>query len=167
MTTPSVLTVTVDSVAQMHRLGAALSPVFVAGDVIALNGDLGAGKTCFVQGVARGMGVEQPVTSPTFVLMREYAGRIRLIHVDVYRLSSLADVHDLGDDVCAPDCVTAIEWAEAVRPLLGDTFLDVDIALRATDSYPERRTVTLTAYGESWAARHQALVEACASYTSA
>lgn len=166
MTTGYEAKATVDSVAQMHLLGAAISDVLLAGDVIALNGDLGAGKTCFVQGIARGMGVAQPVTSPTFVLMREYAGRVPLVHVDVYRLSSLADVHDLGDDVCAPDRVTAIEWAEAVRPVLGDTYLDVDIAITAGDSYPERRTVTFTAYGESWAARHQAVAKACAPFTS-
>lgn len=161
----SIVTVTVDTVTQMHRFGVALSGVLTTGDVVALNGDLGAGKTCLVQGMAAGLDVTVPVTSPTFVLMRQYAGRLPLVHVDVYRLSSLADVHDLGDDVFAPDSVTAIEWGGAVRAVLGDTYLDVDIAITPTGSYPDRRTMTLTAHGERWETRVPAVHDICAPFT--
>ena len=97
------------------------------GDVVALSGELGAGKTCFVQGAAAGLGVEARVTSPTFVLVREYLGRVPMVHTDVYRLDRLVDVRDLGEDVMSPEVVTFVEWADAVAPLLPDDRLEVEI----------------------------------------
>jgi tRNA threonylcarbamoyladenosine biosynthesis protein TsaE len=82
-----------------------------AGDVIHLLGDLGAGKTVFVRGLAQGMGVDpDEVSSPTFTLVQEYRGRVTLFHVDLYRLGG-AEVDDLGLDALARDGVVAIEWA--------------------------------------------------------
>jgi tRNA threonylcarbamoyladenosine biosynthesis protein TsaE len=158
------LSVAVASATLMQALGASLSDVLRAGDVLALNGDLGAGKTCLVQGLAGGLGVTEPVTSPTFVLMRQYDGRIPLVHVDVYRLSALSDINDLGDDVLADDCVTAIEWGQAVRPLLGENYLHIDIALVPTNDTPEQRVVTLVAHGPSWVDRRAALASVMAAY---
>jgi len=154
----------VNSPQEMQTFGAALGALLLAGDVLALNGDLGAGKTCLVQGIARGLDVTDAVTSPTFVLMRQYAGRIPLVHVDVYRLASLSDINDLGDDVLAGDCVTAIEWGEAVRPVLGDTFLDIEIVITPDDDVTERRVVTVTGHGDMWAKRHDALANVVAAY---
>jgi tRNA threonylcarbamoyladenosine biosynthesis protein TsaE len=99
--------------------GEALAARLVPGDVVALYGDLGAGKTCFVQGLARGLGVATPATSPTFVLVNEYRGRLRVYHVDAYRTSSLTELIDLGLlDLMGGEGVTLIEWADRAEPLL-------------------------------------------------
>lgn len=98
-----------------ERLGAALGP----GDVVALTGELGAGKTCFVQGLARALGVTRPVTSPTFVMVNEYRGRLPVHHVDAYRTASLTELLDLGlPELFDDGGVTVIEWADKVGPLL-------------------------------------------------
>jgi tRNA threonylcarbamoyladenosine biosynthesis protein TsaE len=89
------------------------------GDVIALYGDLGAGKTCLVQGLAEGLGVVEPVTSPTFIMIAEHGGRLPLHHVDLYRTESLAEIRALGlEDLLGGDGVTVIEWAEKAELLL-------------------------------------------------
>ena len=99
-----------DTAAIGRELGATLS----AGDVVLLHGDLGAGKTAFVRGLAEGLGVDsQEVSSPTFTLVQEYrGGRLPLFHVDLYRLNDPREVDDLGLDEIAEDGVLAIEWAE-------------------------------------------------------
>jgi tRNA threonylcarbamoyladenosine biosynthesis protein TsaE len=97
------------------------------GDVIALSGELGAGKTCFVQGAVAELGVDRPVTSPTFVLVRHYEGRVPVVHCDVYRLDRLGDVLELGDEVLAPDVVTFVEWGDAIATLLPDDRIEVDL----------------------------------------
>jgi tRNA threonylcarbamoyladenosine biosynthesis protein TsaE len=98
-----------------ERLAASLGP----GDVVALTGELGAGKTCFVQGVARGLGVRTQPTSPTFVLINEYRGRLPVHHVDAYRVDSLGELQDLGlDELMDGDGVTLVEWADKLWPLL-------------------------------------------------
>jgi tRNA threonylcarbamoyladenosine biosynthesis protein TsaE len=91
----------------------------VPGTVVALSGDLGAGKTCFIQGLAAGLGIEGPVTSPTFVLIVEHVGRLPLYHVDLYRTESLEEIRGLGlEELLDGSGVTAIEWAEKAEPLL-------------------------------------------------
>ena len=98
-----------------ERLGARLD----AGAVVACIGELGAGKTCFLQGLARGLGVESPVTSPTFVLINEYRGRVPIHHLDAYRTESLWEVLDLGiEELMHGDGVTVIEWADKLIPIL-------------------------------------------------
>ncbi len=98
-----------------HRLGAALG----AGDVVALVGELGAGKTTLVHGLAAALGVAGPVPSPTFVLMREHVGRERLVHVDAYRLGGEDDAWAIGLDEQLPgDGVTVVEWADRIDGLL-------------------------------------------------
>ena len=97
------------------RLGATLGP----GDVVGLTGELGAGKTCFVQGLVRGLGVTTWATSPTFVLINEYRGRLPVHHVDAYRTGSLQELLDLGLlDVMAGPGVTLVEWADKCAALL-------------------------------------------------
>jgi tRNA threonylcarbamoyladenosine biosynthesis protein TsaE len=98
-----------------RRLGAGL----VAGAVVACTGELGAGKTCFLQGLARGLGVTGDVTSPTFVLINHYRGRLPVYHLDAYRTGSLTELVDLGlEEMLHGDGVTVIEWADKLRPLL-------------------------------------------------
>ena len=142
---------------ETRRLAAALAGVLEAGDVVALCGELGAGKTCFVQGLARGLGVREAVTSPTFVLMKLYEGRLPLVHCDVYRLATLADVHDLGEDVMAPDAVTVIEWGDSVRSVLPDERLEVDL----THGDDDQRGLALRATGHAWARRCDQLAQVC------
>jgi tRNA threonylcarbamoyladenosine biosynthesis protein TsaE len=99
-----------------------------AGDVVALYGELGAGKTCFVQGLARGLGVASHATSPTFVLVNEYRGRLPVHHVDAYRTASFTELIELGLlDLMGGDGVTVIEWADKAEPLLPERTVRVRI----------------------------------------
>jgi len=103
------------------RIGRALGAVLEAGDIVALIGDLGTGKTCLTSGIARGLGVPEAyfITSPTFTLINEYPGRIPLAHLDMYRLSGAADLDDIGiDEYFYGNGVMVIEWAEKIRELL-------------------------------------------------
>jgi tRNA threonylcarbamoyladenosine biosynthesis protein TsaE len=98
-----------------ERLGARLGP----GAVVACIGELGAGKTCFLQGLARGLGVESAVTSPTFVLVNQYRGRLPVYHLDAYRTETLTELVDIGvEELVHGDGVTIIEWADKLLPLL-------------------------------------------------
>ncbi|MBY5164468.1 tRNA (adenosine(37)-N6)-threonylcarbamoyltransferase complex ATPase subunit type 1 TsaE, partial [Salsipaludibacter albus] len=110
-----------------RRLGRALAPLLETGDVLALTGELGAGKTCLVQGLAAGLGVDGPVTSPTFMLQRTYRGRLPLVHLDVYRLEHVQDVLDLGDEALADDVVTVVEWGDTIAQLLPIDRLDLEL----------------------------------------
>lgn len=110
------------SPAQTLAAGRALGNVLERGDVVALNGELGTGKTLLTRGIAVGLGIstEQPIQSPTFVLVREYVGRVRLLHLDAYRLQGAEDVLSLGfDEMCAArDVVIVVEWPERIREAL-------------------------------------------------
>ena len=106
------------------RLGRLVRP----GDVLALHGDLGAGKTCLVQGLAAGLGVAEPITSPTFILIAEYAGRLPLYHVDLYRTERPEEVRGLGlEDLLGGDGVTVIEWGDKAEALLAIGSIRVSI----------------------------------------
>ena len=108
-----------------ERLGARLQP----GSVVACIGELGAGKTCFLQGVCRGLGVESGVTSPTFVLVNQYRGRLTVYHVDAYRTGSLTELVDLGlEEMLHGEGVTIVEWADKLLPLLPPRTVTVTIA---------------------------------------
>jgi tRNA threonylcarbamoyladenosine biosynthesis protein TsaE len=111
--------VTTTTPEQTAARGAALGRTLGAGDVVALYGELGSGKTCFVQGLVRGLDVTAPATSPTFVLVNEYRGRLPVHHVDAYRIATLTELMDLGLlDLMGGDGVTLLEWAERAEPLL-------------------------------------------------
>lgn len=108
-----------------ERVGCRLGP----GAVVACVGELGAGKTCFLQGLARGLGVTSPVTSPTFVLVNHYRGRLPVYHVDAYRTESLTELLELGiEDMLHGDGVTVIEWADKLLPLLPPDAVTVTIS---------------------------------------
>jgi tRNA threonylcarbamoyladenosine biosynthesis protein TsaE len=111
-------------------LGRKLAASLKGGEVIALSGALGAGKTCLVKGIALGLGIEEPVTSPTFTIIQEYEGRIPLYHVDLYRITDSAQLEDLGiEEYLYGKGVTVIEWAEKAAPLLPAYALAVGISV--------------------------------------
>ncbi|MQF48609.1 tRNA (adenosine(37)-N6)-threonylcarbamoyltransferase complex ATPase subunit type 1 TsaE [SAR202 cluster bacterium AC-647-N09_OGT_505m] len=102
-----------NSPGETRRIGASLGRHAEYGDVLLLCGDLGAGKTCLTQGIARGLGIEGYVRSPTFVLVSIHRGRLALYHIDIYRLENLAEVLDLGlEEYLEGDGVSVIEWAD-------------------------------------------------------
>ena len=142
--------ITVPTAAEMHRLGERLAAVLRAGDLIVLNGPLGAGKTVLVQGIGAGLGVRGKVVSPTFVIARVHAGALPLVHVDAYRLSSLDEVDDLDLDVDVATAVTVVEWGHGLVEQLTDSHLEIVIS-RSEDS--DVRTVRLLAFGGDWPAR--------------
>ena len=119
-----------------ERLGATLGP----GAVVALTGELGAGKTCFVQGLVRGLGAAVRATSPTFVLVNQYTGRVPIHHVDAYRTDSMTELIDLGLlEMVGGEGVTVIEWADKLTPLLPADSIRVHIA----GVGDEPRTITI------------------------
>ena len=118
-----------NSPAETEALGEALAARLTAGTVVAFTGDLGAGKTAFTRGLARGLGVPDRVTSPTFTIVNEYeGGRLPLFHFDMYRLGSSDELFDIGwEDYLARGGVCAVEWSEIVSDALEDGVLRVDI----------------------------------------
>jgi tRNA threonylcarbamoyladenosine biosynthesis protein TsaE len=143
--------ITLATPADTHAFGRQLAEVLRPGDLLVLIGPLGAGKTALVQGVGAGLEVAGRVVSPTFVIARVHrGGRIPLVHVDAYRLGSLAEVDDLDLDVDLADSVTAVEWGSGLVEQLSDARLQLDLT-RAADS--DVRTVQLTPIGGDWAAR--------------
>jgi tRNA threonylcarbamoyladenosine biosynthesis protein TsaE len=124
----SVETVTSLSHTETRSVGERLGARLEAGAVVACIGALGAGKTCFLQGLARGLGVQSPVTSPTFVLVNQYRGRLPVYHVDAYRTETLSELLDLGiEEFFHGDGVTVIEWADKLLPLLPSYTITVTI----------------------------------------
>lgn len=141
-----------------RAIGGALAPLLRPGDSVLLTGELGAGKTTFVQGVARAVGYEGQVASPTFTLVREYrAPRLSIVHADVYRLDRVQDVVDLGLHELAEDGVLLVEWGEAVEALFPSDRLIVELAM-AGDA--EERSVVIRGSGAAWAPRWERLEQA-------
>jgi tRNA threonylcarbamoyladenosine biosynthesis protein TsaE len=136
-------------------LAAQLAGLARPGDVVLLAGDLGAGKTTFTQGFGSGLGVPERITSPTFTLVHTYVGRLKLVHVDVYRLELLQEVIDLGlPELIDDGGVALIEWGEAAAPALATDFLRVRIAFGPSD---DDREFTIEPVGPSWLDRPDAL----------
>lgn len=123
-------------------IGASFARTLKGGTVVAMYGDLGAGKTAFVRGMARGMGLDCRVSSPTFTIVNEYLGERELIHFDMYRLSSADELFDIGwEDYLTRGGVCAVEWSERVDDAMPADTLWVDIA-RGTDE--SDRIITIT-----------------------
>ncbi len=121
-------TVETHSPEETWELAAELAGELGPGTVIALHGDLGAGKTCFVQGYAAALGIDEPVTSPTYTLIGEYEGRLPLHHIDLYRLSGPVEALGLGlEEYFDVNGITAIEWAERAEGLLPPDLLHIQI----------------------------------------
>ena len=145
------LTVTTTSPEETRIIGAALGPVLLPGDVISLSGDLGAGKTVFVQGLATSLGVHGRVTSPTFTIVHQYEARFPIVHVDVYRLDSFQDLLDIGfEDFLDPAAIILLEWGEAVEQLLPRAHLKLDIHRGDDPARPDDRKLVFRPRGEEW-----------------
>lgn len=130
---------------QTERLGRALAGALRPGDVVFLSGELGAGKSVFARGVARGLGVEDPVTSPTFTLLACHAGRVPLNHFDLYRLEDEEDFEAAGlSDYVGGEAVSVIEWPERCVGALPACHLDVRIAYGEAD---DERIISITPRG--------------------
>ncbi|MFI5393439.1 MAG: tRNA (adenosine(37)-N6)-threonylcarbamoyltransferase complex ATPase subunit type 1 TsaE [Myxococcota bacterium] len=149
-----------------REVGEAMSASLRARDAVVLTGELGAGKTTFVQGVARGLGIEDQVSSPTFTLVKEYRGILDIAHVDVYRLERVQDVVDLGlDELGDGEGVLLVEWGDAVEDLLPDERLRVE--LTTEDLVSDVRRLRVSALGASWQERWGALEVAVAPWSVA
>ena len=131
------------SASETEQLGARLAERLLPGDVIALRGGLGAGKTAFTRGLARGLGIEDPVTSPTYTIVNEYSqGRLPLFHFDMYRLRGAEELFDLGwEDYLDRGGVCAVEWSENVWEALEDPIV-VSIERDPEDDGLRRITIT-------------------------
>lgn len=135
-----------------RAFGASLARELLAGDLVILTGGLGAGKTTLTQGLAEGLGVRGPITSPTFVIARIHpslVGGPSLVHADAYRIGGISELDDLDLDASLEDSVTVVEWGHGVAEDLSDDRLE--IVLRA-DPETESRTVVITGHGERWKA---------------
>ena len=140
---------------ETRAVGEALAGMLRPGDVVSLTGDLGAGKTTLVQGAARALGVQDPVLSPTFLLVREYEGRVPIYHLDVYRLERLQEVLDLGfEELMDRRAIVFVEWGDAIDMLLPAEHLQVELTLPADG---QERRISVSWYGRSWAARIEPL----------
>ena len=132
---------------QTEALGAALARRLGPGSVVAFTGDLGAGKTAFVRGMAAGLGVHTRVTSPTFTIVNEYEeGRLPLFHFDMYRLGSAGELYDIGwEDYLARGGVCAVEWSENIAGALEEDAVRVDIRRGGGEN---ERSITVTGPGD-------------------
>ncbi len=149
---------TTTSAEHTRALAAAIGAQLDAGDVVVLVGEMGAGKTTFVQGLARGLGVDEIVTSPTFTIVQEYDGRIPVAHVDVYRLVRFQELHDLGlEELLESGRVVVVEWGDVVDQALPAERLVVELGPGGTD---DERTVVIDAAGPRWQPRAGALAAA-------
>src|SRR5438105_12816902 len=151
------LKVVTRSVEETRALGEGLGrDVLRAGDVVVLSGELGTGKTALAQGIGRGLEVDAPVVSPTFTLVREYQGRVRLCHVDVYRLERIQELHELGIEEQLEESVTLVEWGEVAVAALPADRLEVRLSAGAG---PDERIIELVLLGDSWRSRSRRLAE--------
>lgn len=132
---------------QTKDLGNHIGQLVVLSDVLLLSGDLGAGKTCLAQGIALGLGIADYVTSPSFVLVREYYGRLPMYHIDLYRLSNIEEIADLGlDDYFYDRGVSVVEWAEKGLTVLPIEHLLIEISYLSDTT----RCLKLTSHGNHY-----------------
>jgi tRNA threonylcarbamoyladenosine biosynthesis protein TsaE len=138
-----------NSLTEMHKLGAQIGEQLKPGDLLLLSGPLGAGKTALTQGIGRALGIKN-ITSPTVVISRIHPGKIPLVHVDAYRLQggSTAIFDDLDLESYLPTSITVVEWGEGLADRLADEYLEIQIEFGANDG---QRLVSLIGHGQRFA----------------
>ena len=120
--------ISLNNLKETEKFGIFLGENLKPGDVVCLNGDLGAGKTTLTKSIAKGLGIDDYVTSPTFTIVNEYYGKTDLYHIDTYRLDDKIDVDYLGfDEYFYSDGVTIVEWAEKIRDALPEEYMEINI----------------------------------------
>jgi tRNA threonylcarbamoyladenosine biosynthesis protein TsaE len=147
------LLLTIGTAEEMIALGRELAGLLAAGDLVLLSGELGAGKTTLARGIGAGLGVRGAVTSPTFVLARVHppeTGALPLVHVDAYRLETLAEIEDLDLDTSLADSVTLVEWGDGKAEGLAPDRLHVRIDRPEGADAGDERTVTVRGVGSRW-----------------
>jgi len=159
-----MIEVTTRSANATEAVGEAVGRLLRTGDLVVLVGDLGAGKTTLVKGIARGLGIAAAVTSPTFTIVQEYDGAVPLAHVDVYRLERIQELHDFGFEELFDERAVVVEWGDAIARVLPADRLEVRLTLGDAD---DERQVTLTAQGTTWSARAPELAAVLAAARSA
>jgi tRNA threonylcarbamoyladenosine biosynthesis protein TsaE len=148
-----------------RAVGEALAGLLRRRDAVILTGELGAGKTTLVQGIARGLGVTEQVVSPTFTLVREYHGRLEVAHVDVYRLERIQDVMDLGlEEMGDGEAVLLVEWGDAVEEVLPADHLTIELTGGEDD---ETRRLVFSPGGGTWVERWERLEGLLAPWSAA
>ncbi len=140
----------VNSVESTVDLGSKLGSIVIPGDIICLDGELGTGKTHFTKGVAKGLEITDPITSPTFTIVNEYEGRLKLYHFDVYRVNDPDEIEAIGfDEYIFSDAVTIIEWSNYIEELIPQEHISIKI-----EKIPERgvdfRKIIIKYYGERY-----------------
>jgi tRNA threonylcarbamoyladenosine biosynthesis protein TsaE len=151
---------------ETRAIGERLAGVFEPRDVVLLFGELGAGKTTLVQGIARGLGIADHVVSPTFTLVREYTGRLPVTHADVFRLERVQEVIDLGlDEVAGGDGVLLVEWGDAIEELLPSDRLRVELTSEDPNGDSEVRRIAFVGIGAAWDARWERMRALLADWT--
>lgn len=130
-----------NSAEETFRLGEKLGHLAIPGQIYTLNGDLGVGKTVFTQGVACGLGIKEPVNSPTFTIVQEYEdGRMPFYHFDVYRIGDLEEMEEIGyDDYFFGNGICLIEWAELIQELLPETMISITIEKEPEKGFDYRK----------------------------
>lgn len=141
----------INSVEDTTKLGINLGKLLKSGDIVCLTGDLGTGKTHITKGIAKGLGIEDNITSPTFTIVNEYeTGRLKLNHFDVYRVSDPDEIYAIGfDDYIFSDAVSVIEWANYIEEILPQDFLHILIE-KDFSKGEDYRKITITPYGEKY-----------------
>ncbi|NLY84934.1 MAG: tRNA (adenosine(37)-N6)-threonylcarbamoyltransferase complex ATPase subunit type 1 TsaE [Tissierellia bacterium] len=142
------LEIRLNNLEETEEFGIKLGKILKSGDIVCLNGDLGAGKTTLTKSICLGLGVEEYITSPTFTLINQYKGRVPVYHFDVYRLENVDELYDLGfDEYFYGNGVCIIEWAERIEKLLPRERLVLDIK-RGKDM--DERVINITAHGDRY-----------------
>ncbi len=132
---------------ETEELGRKLGEALKGGEVIAMTGDLGAGKTTMTKALAKGLGIDDHVTSPTFTILNEYEGRLKLFHFDVYRIDDIEEMYDLGfEEYIYGDGVSIIEWSNLIKEILPDDTINIEIL--ATDD--EKRNIKISGRGKKF-----------------
>lgn len=140
----------VDTADSTMKLGRKLGELVHSGDIICITGDLGAGKTHFTKGVAQGLEINEPITSPTFTIVNEYEGRLKLHHFDVYRVCDPDEIEAIGfDEYIFSDAVSIIEWSNFIEELIPREHIWVDIK-KGPELGMDFRKISINYYGDRY-----------------